>query len=268
MRVEHPFRSAYNLVVMRTPVEVQLVVTRRCNLACPYCYEHNPNGELIPFDALVSRIDAIHALGTVNLALLGGEPLLHPRIADIVRYAARRCQVSMTTNGFLLSVGQILALNHAGLSNLQISIDTLKPDPARSMKSLSKLRRKLLLLADLAAFDVHVTVVLAPETLDSFRDLIDALREFPFRVSTNLVHDEHGMVKVQGESYDEAWDYHFGRGRPFSYMEESYGRRLLRGERPPWSWLPVPLRRRVRDGAAVLGADGTNRQAHRGIHAD
>lgn len=236
MRVEHPFRSAFDLLVRKAPIEGQVVVTRRCNLSCGYCSEYDGHSKEIPFDVLTRRIDAIHRLHAVNIALLGGEPLLHSRICDLVAHAATRAQVSMTTNGFLLDRDIIERLGDAGLANLQISIDALRSDPARYVqKTFRSLKPKLKRLADHARFDVHVTTVLGAATVAEFDALMAELAEFPFRVSVNIQHDEHGQSVVQGPEYQLAWERHFAGGRAFSYLEEDYGRRLLAGERPDWT---------------------------------
>jgi MoaA/NifB/PqqE/SkfB family radical SAM enzyme len=236
MRVDHPIRSAFDLLVRGAPIEAQLVVTRRCNLSCGYCSEYDDHSEEVPYDTLRERIDALHRLRAVNIAMLGGEPLLHSRIDDLVRHAASRAQVSMTTNGFLLDRRMIERLGDAGLANLQVSIDAVRPDRERYIqKTLRSLEPKLERLAEHARFDVHVTTVLCRENLGELRELMKSLERFPFRVSLNIQHDDTGQATVQGSEFGQAWRRHFDAGRPFSFLEESYGARLLAGERPAWT---------------------------------
>jgi MoaA/NifB/PqqE/SkfB family radical SAM enzyme len=171
----------------------------------------------------------------VNIALLGGEPLLHPEIDAVVAHANRHAQVSLTTNGFLLSDEIIEQLNRAGLSNLQVSIDTLSPDPTRYIqKSFRSVAPKLKRLQRLAQFDFHVTLVLCQESKDEFKATLQELESFGIPVSLNLVHDESGRVGVGGPEYQELWEHHYRRGRPFSSIEYQYGKQLLEGKRPQW----------------------------------
>jgi molybdenum cofactor biosynthesis enzyme MoaA len=164
----------------------------------------------------------------INIALLGGEPLLHPGIDEIVAYANRAAQVSITTNGFLLSEPLIARLNDAGLSNMQISIDTLRPDPGGYIqKSLKSLAPKLVRLKRLARFDVHVNLVLCANTKDQFLETLRELRALKQRVSVNLVHDASGAVEVGGPEYVELWDQFYREGAPFLFIEYEYGRQLL-----------------------------------------
>ena len=152
-------------------MDAQLIVTRRCNLSCGYCYEYDNFSEPVPFEILKTRIDALHRLGAINITMLGGEPLMHPEIAELVRYAGRKANVSIVTNGFLLRNGVIESLNEAGLNNLTVSIDTLHADPSRYIqKSFRSLHTRLARLQNLAKFDVHVTAVLCESSRDDFRE--------------------------------------------------------------------------------------------------
>src|SRR5260370_10711882 len=101
------------------------MVPRRCNLDCGYWPEYDGHSPETPFDTLRERIDALHQLGVLNIALLGGEPLLHRRIAEVVAHADRQAQVSITTNGFLISDRLRQGLNTAGLADNRASIYAL-----------------------------------------------------------------------------------------------------------------------------------------------
>jgi MoaA/NifB/PqqE/SkfB family radical SAM enzyme len=66
------------------PFIAHLVVTRRCNLSCGYCYEYDKVSPPVPTAALRDRIDHLARLRTIFVALTGGEPLLHPDLVDVV----------------------------------------------------------------------------------------------------------------------------------------------------------------------------------------
>jgi len=235
MRVKNPLRSVINIVFLKAPIEAQLVVTRRCNLSCGYCTEYDHSSELIPLDVLKRRIDALHHLTFTNITLLGGEPLLHPQIAEVVAYANSRAQVSITTNGFLLSDELIQRLNEAGLSNMQVSIDTIYPEASGCIqKNLRSLAPKLERLKRLADFDAHVNVVLCESSKEQFEALLYELGELGFFVSVGLVHEENGMVDVGGHDCLDLWENLIPSSPSISYIEYEYGRLLLQGLRPMW----------------------------------
>lgn len=235
MQLKNPLQAVARVLLFNAPVDAQLIITRRCNLSCGYCSEYDNSSEPVPLEALRRRIDALHRLRAANITLLGGEPLMHPDIAEIVAYAGRRSNTSVVTNGFLLRNGVIEELNEAGLNNLTVSIDTVQADPSRYIqKSLRSLRPKLERLKRLARFDVHVTAVLCEASNGEFRQFVDEIIALGLRMSVNLIHDQKGMVSISGPSYQEQYEHLYRNGKPFTYLDYSYSKRLLKGERPSW----------------------------------
>ncbi len=235
MQVKNVLQAIPRILFTNAPMDAQLIVTRRCNLSCGYCSEYDSTSEPVPFDDLRTRIDALHRLGAANITLLGGEPLMHPDVAEIVTYAGRKSNTSVVTNGFLLRNGVIEALNDSGLNNLTVSIDTLHADPTRYIqKSLRSLRTRLERLKRLARFDVHVTAVLCESSKDDFKELMQEIETFGFRMSVNLIHNSKGYVTISGQPYIDLYEDFYRNGRPFTYLDYEYGKKLLKGETPDW----------------------------------
>lgn len=117
------------------PPMVLLDVTNVCNLHCGHC----PHTEIAESDQYrpqhmswshFSKI--VHELsqcdGPCLLHLVGdGEPMLHPRIVDMVELAKRdtKCVVNLTTNGTLLSQKNIDRLYRCGIDIIEVSLDAL-----------------------------------------------------------------------------------------------------------------------------------------------
>lgn len=114
---------------------LRISLTDRCNLRCVYCMPaemtFRPRAELLQDEELY-RLLPIFAglLGFSKFRLTGGEPTLRENVVEIVRRIAATPgvqTVAMTTNGVLLN--KLAApLADAGLTRLNISIDTLDPD--------------------------------------------------------------------------------------------------------------------------------------------
>src|SRR5215213_8539233 len=88
-----PLRDAKILIdVMKAaidrdrPLITHLVITRRCNLSCGYCFEYDKVSEPVPLATLKARIDHLARLKSVFVTLTGGESLLHPDVVELVRY--------------------------------------------------------------------------------------------------------------------------------------------------------------------------------------
>ena len=177
-----------------TPLQVQLVVTRRCNLACGYCNEYDDFSPPIPFETLREHVDHLASLGTVVLTFTGGEPLLNPRLDDVCAYAVSKgIVVTSITNGYPVNKTWIQRLNDAKLTLLQVSIDNLKPNDL-SQKSWSRLKKKLALLRDQADFSVNVNAVLGSCTAEETRTLVQEVREMGFYQTVGLMHDGGGHI--------------------------------------------------------------------------
>src|SRR3954470_23745943 len=94
-------RGALMLASPRRPLLVQLVVTRRCNLACGYCSEYDDVSPPVEVSLLERRIDHIARLGTLILTFTGGEPLLHQKLDQLIaRASAHGIVCTMISNGY------------------------------------------------------------------------------------------------------------------------------------------------------------------------
>jgi MoaA/NifB/PqqE/SkfB family radical SAM enzyme len=179
------------------PLLAHLVVTRRCNLACRYCNEYDRVSPPIPVSDLVERVEGLARLRTAMIACTGGEPLLHPRVEDVVRAIRDRGMTAMmSTNGYLLTRERIELLNAADLQVLQLSIDNLEPDSS-SAKSLDRPEDRLRLLSRYARFDVNVNTVIGAG--DRTSDAVEIARRvtgYGFSHSLGFAHASGGTLST------------------------------------------------------------------------
>jgi MoaA/NifB/PqqE/SkfB family radical SAM enzyme len=170
------------------PVWGQLNITWRCNLDCSYCTEYDNAKDHVPLAVLEARIDHAAELGTVHLDLIGGEPMLHPDLVEIIRRVRRRGMTTgMTTNGFLLTEARVDELMAAGMGRLQISVDTLKPKPGLP-KSLKTLRGKIAMVAERPIW-FRVNTVICEETIDEVEQVAELCFELGVGINFSVVHD-------------------------------------------------------------------------------
>ncbi|MDD1665460.1 MAG: GTP 3',8-cyclase MoaA [Methanomicrobiales archaeon] len=112
----------------RQVTNLRVSVTQRCNLQCIYCHaegERSPEAE-IPLEDIREVLRVAASLGIRSVKFTGGEPLVREDILEIVRAVPRRFESSMTTNAILLA-GYARDLKEAGLSRINVSLDSLDP---------------------------------------------------------------------------------------------------------------------------------------------
>lgn len=100
------------------------VLTSRCNLACPHCYEGRREGAVeLDTREWLAVLDALAETGALILVASGGEPLLRSDLFDILEGAGeRRFAVTLKTNGTLLTEERARRCWDLGVSKLDISL--------------------------------------------------------------------------------------------------------------------------------------------------
>ena len=217
------------------PLITHLVITRRCNLSCGYCFEYDKVSQPVPLETLKQRIDHLATLRSVFVTLTGGESLLHPDAIELVRYVREKGMTPfLNTNGYLLTKQIIDGLNEAGLYGLQLSIDNAKPNDV-SKKSLKPLLPKLRLLARHAKFHVRINTVLGSSPPEEALEVARTVVAFGFDSNCSLVRDETGaLIKPDPETraaYEEI--RRLGSRLP-SFLDDDYTQKLLDNGTMEW----------------------------------
>ena len=113
---------------------LRLGLTERCNLRCVYCMPAEgvpltPTRQMLQTDEAVRLARVLAGAGVEKIRLTGGEPLARKDAVDVVaRLGALGLRsLAMTTNGLLLE-DRLAALQAGGLTDLTVSLDTLRAD--------------------------------------------------------------------------------------------------------------------------------------------
>jgi len=116
------------------PNYVNIDVTHRCNLRCPMCRWHSSELEQTLLDPSASKdfclelfdslCESLAAMGTRTMLFVGaGEPLLHPRIFEMIAAAKHRgFELILYSNGTLLQEERCERLVSSGLDVLRVSL--------------------------------------------------------------------------------------------------------------------------------------------------
>ncbi|PVE79395.1 GTP 3',8-cyclase MoaA [Microbacterium testaceum] len=120
----------------RVATDLRVSVIDKCNLRCTYCMPADgmpwlPTSQLMSADEIrrIVRV-AVHSLGAEELRITGGEPLVRKDLEHIIagiRADNPDLPISMTTNAVGLDK-RAQPLRDAGLTRLNVSLDTLHPE--------------------------------------------------------------------------------------------------------------------------------------------
>lgn len=116
---------------------LRISITDECNLRCIYCMPEDkadscaaPCSSQMSADEIVEIAQEAVKLGITKIRITGGEPLIRPDVVDICRRISSLPgvrELAITTNGMLLA-DMAYDLKKAGVSRLNISLDTLQTD--------------------------------------------------------------------------------------------------------------------------------------------
>jgi len=133
----------------RTVNYVRLSVTDRCDLRCVYCMPEKmkfvPRAQLLTLEEMESVGRAFISLGVDKIRITGGEPLVRRNILQLFNHLGaieELKDLTLTTNATQLKK-YAKQLKAAGVTRINISLDTLKTDRFREMTRVGELKRTL-----------------------------------------------------------------------------------------------------------------------------
>lgn len=128
---------------------VRLSVTDRCDLRCVYCMAEDttfvPRAQLLTLEELTRLGKTFVGLGVDKIRITGGEPLVRQGILKLFGELGQQPglrDLTLTTNGTQLA-RYAKALKAAGVSRINISLDTLKPERFRRLTRLGDINKVL-----------------------------------------------------------------------------------------------------------------------------
>lgn len=156
----------------------ELIVTDRCNFACPYCrgVEESLRGDLSYAEA-VAIVDRWADEGLRNIRFSGGEPTVWKGLVDLVAHAKARGieRIALSTNGSV-SLAYYEKLIDAGVNDFSISLDACCAETGDAMAG-GKKGAWARVVANIAALSrrtyVTVGVVLTETNAADFGQIVE-----------------------------------------------------------------------------------------------
>ena len=98
--------------VLSAPILVDWQITERCGMGCPQCYASSVvRGKDVSWSDAELCVSQMREAGVCQVALGGGEPVLHPRLGDLLQLIRDNGMVpNMTTTGIGMTKEQIKSM--------------------------------------------------------------------------------------------------------------------------------------------------------------
>ena len=126
--------------------DLRISVTDRCNLRCVYCMPAAgmpwlPRQEILTYEEITRFAGVCLELGVEGVRLTGGEPTVRqdlPKLVAMLSALRPGLDLSLTTNGIRLPA-MARELREAGLTRVNVSLDTLDRDRFRALARRDRL---------------------------------------------------------------------------------------------------------------------------------
>ena len=219
---------------------LRVSVTDRCNLRCVYCMPEEginlvPMEDVLTYEEIRDVVRVAASMGLRRVRLTGGEPLARIGLVDLVGMISGLPgieEVALSTNGVALA-RQAESLAKAGLSRVNVSLDTLRPDRFRRITRGGRLEDVL------EGIDTALDAGLTPVKLNVV-------------VIKRLNDDE--VVDFARSTLERDWQVRFIELMPFTALENT-------GQQPARSSAFVSneaVRRRIEEALGPLAPESTD----------
>jgi radical SAM protein with 4Fe4S-binding SPASM domain len=195
--------------------QCRLELTGQCNLRCDYCFASKKNTKCfkkkeLSFKEWLSVIEQIKGIGIKEVDLIGGEPLMHPQIWEIIE-ALKGTEVAITTNALLINnqfIQKIIKNPH--VKEVRISLDGLKKhDLIRKGSSYKQVLTAAKRVKKETESTLIIQTTLNQENLSEILSLYSILKKIPVdRWKIGLMQligprPKKNAQKLEFESFDE-----------------------------------------------------------------
>jgi cyclic pyranopterin phosphate synthase len=172
---------------------LRISITDRCNLQCRYCVPRElipklSHTDILTYEEILRIVRVATRLGISKVRVTGGEPLVRKGVYVFLKQLAAikgLKDVSLTTNGVLLA-DNLEKIKAAGISRINVSLDTLSPTQYRHITGFDEFARVWRGIQKALRMGFHPIklniVALKGINDDEFADMAQLSLRYPFHV--------------------------------------------------------------------------------------
>ena len=197
-----------NEILGEFPLHIDIESTNNCNLRCIMCSRKFMEEEIgyISWELFKKIVDEGSRYNLPSIKLnYRGEPLMHPKLTDMVKYAKDKgiIEVQFNTNGLLLDATKANELLDAGLDRIIFSFDGATKETYERIRAgsdydgvINNIKRVVELRDDrgMKRPCVRVQMVEMEENKNEVEDFIDMWKPIVNRVAINQLRNPEGAI--------------------------------------------------------------------------
>lgn len=199
------------------PRGMHVMLTARCNMACPFCYAEHMGDEDLPPEVCRELKGLFPYLQRV--VWQGGEACLHPEFEDLIKESAKHRHMGQTlvTNGLFLSERWMDLFAETAKFDLMLPVESMRPElhgRYRPGSSWAKLAEKVRMISEYRErrnpkLSLSMNVVLMKGNHRELPAIVDFAAEngFSAMVLTGLYQCSDGFYRQEHLSFAEAREY-------------------------------------------------------------
>jgi MoaA/NifB/PqqE/SkfB family radical SAM enzyme len=179
--------DSLRLIARGGPALCNVAVTNSCNANCDFCnFARNKTAKSslrwIDADQFTGALEILYQRDIRYISFFGGEPLLHPRLSELIESVIRKGMTpALITNGWLLPA-KLDELAGAGVKTVYVSIDAAEMDRHELNRDLRGLGARILSatarMPDLGM--VPFAQVTMSKLISNYEALVPLLRQLGF----------------------------------------------------------------------------------------
>lgn len=174
----------------RTHDYLRISITDNCNFRCLYCMPDEKidflrQNHLMSSDEIFSIAKIFTDLGVNKIRLTGGEPLMRKDFGEILfKISLLPAKLGLTTNGLLID-RYLEDFKPAGLTGINISLDSLNKEKFKSITQRDNFDRVWQNILSCVDADMHVKinmVLMKGTNEDEIFDFVNLTKELPVHI--------------------------------------------------------------------------------------
>jgi len=205
------------------PYKADLALTYGCNNACRHCYNRveqcrslkSPlstgvgKGEGLSLHQWKKVLQKLSDIGVPHVIFTGGEPTLHPYLCELIRAAEHLGLITgLNTNGRRLADREFVdSLVHAGLSHVQITLESCRADIHNAMPAAESFEETCWGIKNAIAAGMHVitNTTLTRRNVDCALETVDFLHRLGLKTfaMNGMIFSGRGLLTGDAVAIEE-----------------------------------------------------------------